>query len=76
MFEKVVKVLTNFHEGLDGGHFDINITIKKVLASSYWWSTLNKLMRCVKHVIYANDLHQCGEVVKDHFNLLCHLSHL
>jgi hypothetical protein len=42
MFEKTVKILADFHEGLIGGHFGINTTVRKVLASSYWWSMLNK----------------------------------
>ncbi len=42
MFEEAIKVLADFHEGLDGGHFNINTNIIKVLASSYWWPTLNK----------------------------------
>ncbi len=42
MFEEAFKVLADFHEGLVGGHFNINTNIIKVLASSYWWPTLNK----------------------------------
>jgi hypothetical protein len=43
-FEEVVKILANFHEGPVGGHLCIDITIKKILASGYWWPTLNKMM--------------------------------
>jgi hypothetical protein len=42
MFQEAVKVLVDFHEGLVGGHFNINTFVKKVLASNYWWPTLNK----------------------------------
>jgi hypothetical protein len=41
-FEKMAKVLANFHEGLARGHLCINIIIRKVLAFGYWWPTLNK----------------------------------
>jgi hypothetical protein len=34
--------LENFHEGLVGGHFGININVRKVLSSSYWWPTMHK----------------------------------
>jgi hypothetical protein len=41
-FEEAIKVFVDFHERPVGGHFDINIIVKKVLASSYWWPTLDK----------------------------------
>ncbi len=41
-FEEAAKILTNFHEGLARRHFNINIIFKKILASGYWWPTLNK----------------------------------
>ncbi len=41
-FEEAIKVLINFHEGLVKGRFSINTIVKKILASGYWWPTLNK----------------------------------
>ncbi len=41
-FEEVIKVSTDFHERPVGKHFGINIIVRKVLASGYWWPTLNK----------------------------------
>ncbi len=41
-FEEVTKILVDFYEAPTRGHFDINTIVKKVLASSYWWPTLNK----------------------------------
>jgi hypothetical protein len=41
-FEEAIKVLINFHEGLVKGRFGINTIVKKILASGYWWPTLNK----------------------------------
>jgi hypothetical protein len=32
----------DLHEGLDKGHFGINITIKEILASCYLWPTFYK----------------------------------
>jgi hypothetical protein len=34
-FEEVVKILANFHEGLVGGHFNINNIVKKILTFGY-----------------------------------------
>jgi hypothetical protein len=34
--------LEDFHEGLIGGHFGINITVKKMLPLSYWWPIMHK----------------------------------
>jgi len=36
------KVLTDLHECLAKGHFGINTTIQRILATCYWWPTLNK----------------------------------
>jgi hypothetical protein len=33
---------TNCFEGVVGGHFVTNITIKKILDVGYWWPTLFK----------------------------------
>jgi hypothetical protein len=38
----VSKTLEDFYEGLAGGHFSMNTTIRKVLSSSYWWPTMHK----------------------------------
>jgi hypothetical protein len=42
MFNIMVKISIDFHEGPTRGHFGINTTIKKILAYGYWWPTLNK----------------------------------
>jgi hypothetical protein len=30
------------HEGVDGGHFRFEITVRKVLDAKYWWSTMHE----------------------------------
>ncbi len=32
----------DLHEGVARSHFRINTTIKRILATCYWWPTLNK----------------------------------
>ncbi len=70
------KILEDFHEGLIGGHFGMNITIKKILSSRYWWPTMRKLkmLNYVKTMTFANVLSLYGEVVKRHSNWLWHLN--
>jgi hypothetical protein len=34
--------LKDFHERLVGGHFGININVRKVLSLGYWWPTMHK----------------------------------
>ncbi len=41
-FEEAIKVFVDFHERPNERHFNINITIRIVLASDYWWPTLDK----------------------------------
>ncbi len=36
------RILEDFHEGLDGGHFGMNINVRKVLSLSYLWPTMHK----------------------------------
>jgi hypothetical protein len=35
-------ILKELHEGVVGGHFDVDITLKKILDASYWWPVLFK----------------------------------
>jgi hypothetical protein len=34
------KILREFHEGFDGGHFATNIIVKNILDVGYWWLAL------------------------------------
>jgi hypothetical protein len=59
-----------------------DISALTLLSKKYWHMAIGgqhkikMLLRCVKHVIFVDDLHQCGEIVKDHFNSLWQLNHL
>jgi hypothetical protein len=39
---KAQIVLKELHEGVVGGHFDVDITVKKNLDVGYYWPTLFK----------------------------------
>jgi hypothetical protein len=52
--------LKDFHERSAGGHFEINITIRKVLSSSYWWPTMHK---DVIELCHNCDICQCLEPI-------------
>jgi hypothetical protein len=36
------RILEDFREGSDGGHFGMNINVRKVLSLGYWWPTMHK----------------------------------
>jgi hypothetical protein len=35
-------ILTELHDGLVGGHYGINTTIKKILIVGYYWPTIQR----------------------------------
>jgi hypothetical protein len=38
----VPTILHELHNGVSGGHFSSNITMKKILDVGYWWPTMNR----------------------------------
>jgi hypothetical protein len=37
----VPTILQELHNGVGGGNFSLDITMKKILDASYWWPTMN-----------------------------------
>jgi hypothetical protein len=35
-------ILQELHNGVGGRHFSLNINVKKIFDTGYWWITLNK----------------------------------
>ncbi len=47
--------MEDFHERLVGGHFGININVRKVLSLGYWWPTMHKDVElCENYDIYQH----------------------
>jgi hypothetical protein len=43
--------LEEFHEGLVGGHYGSNTTLKKIMSTCYWWLTIHKdVDLCQRHL--------------------------
>jgi hypothetical protein len=39
--EKIPTIVKEMHDGVGGGHFTTNITIRKLLDVKYWWPTMH-----------------------------------
>ncbi len=40
--EHVPTILQELHNGVGGGHFSLNIMVKKIFDVDYWWPTINR----------------------------------